>query len=76
MVFYKQEDIDSGIFKKEKKSDKNARLGAGVNESYEELSLTQAPKITKHKQLKKLNEIAEPSTVKDKLKVFIDFKFK
>jgi len=74
MGFYTQEDIENGTFKKTK-AKSAISVGAGQNATYNDILLG-APKITKKKTLKKLNEIAEPSTVKEKLKVFIDFKFK
>ena len=75
MGFYTQENIDNGDFKKEKKDKSIIRRGAGLkNESFQELTLD-APRVTKHKQIK-VDEIAEPKNVRDKLKVFIDFKFK
>jgi hypothetical protein len=74
MGFYTQADVENGTFKK-KKAKSVMSVGAGQNDTYNEVVL-ETPVITKKKTLKKLNEIAEPSTVKEKLKVFIDFKFK
>lgn len=74
MGFYTQSDVENGTFKKQKAKSVVSQ-GAGLNDTFQEISL-EAPKIAKKKQVKKLNELAEPSTVKEKLKTFIDFKFK
>jgi hypothetical protein len=81
MVFYTPEDLVNGTFKQKSKpviskqqQQQQQQHGGTLQETFADLSIT--PAITKRKQIKKLNEIEEPSSVKDKLKVFIDFNFK
>ena len=75
MGFYTQQDVENGTFKKPTAKAIAKKVGAGLTETFEDISL-EAPKITKRKQLKKLNELEEPSSTKNKLRTFIDFKFK
>lgn len=79
MVFYTPEDLANGTFKQKNKQiiskqhQEPQKHGGTLQETISELS---TPQINKRKQIKKLNEIKEPSSVKDQLKVFIDFNFK
>lgn len=75
MKFYTMADLANGTNKKMGKPVVTEQIHGGtLRDTYEELSIT--PQITKRKQIKKLNEIEEPTSTKDKLKVFIDFNFK